>query len=515
MTEETNEFGPMVDPSAPIIDPFDSYLEKKKPREEKQEEPKIEEPEPQFDIESEPEPEIVRGPEVETKSRLTLSQDKYPTSPEIEANTLGLILNDPTILDTIDESLKPEYFTGDRFLIASSIVDIVDSGRLPDLPSVGQDLEEKFKSRFEQMGGRAHLLDLLTSVPYSTVSIGQYIEKLKEDHTYRRLIDFGEQSSNMGMTRFGESPTEAIGRIQDELLSISDRSYRNDSFQKFDDVIDDLTDALLERAEAEGDLVGVSSPWRDLDRYTFGFQDGDLVVIAARPGVGKSTFGVNLCAHTALRLGIPTALFSLEMTNKDLMKRFVSSETMIPFSRIQKGDLSESEWAKISKFNNEFHSAPLYLDDSSSTNLTDIRNKMAKIKAIHGKVGIVVVDYIGLLTNSGKHSNESRQQEVSEISRGLKILAKDFDCPVVALSQLNRGVENREDKRPRLSDIRDSGAVEQDAGFLAALYSDSLYYPGTANENIIECIILKNRHGSLDTVRFAFMNNFSKFMSIA
>lgn len=436
------------------------------------------------------------------------------SSPEIEANTLGLILDNPTLIDTLDQPLKTEYFTGDRYIVAVSIMEIVNSGRLPDLPSVAQEMEEKYKDRFEHMGGRSFLLELQTSIPYSDVSINQYIEKLRSEHAYRRLIDLGHQAARMGETRFGDTPVDAISAVQDELLSIADRGYRNDSFQKFDDALDTLADVLVQRTNTPDGIVGVPTPWEDINRCTFGLHPGDLIVVAARPGVGKSTFGVNLCAFTALEKRIPTLMFSLEMTNSDLMERFVSGQTMIPFSRIRKGQLSESEWAKVSKFNNDFSRSPLYLDDSSSTSMLDIRNKAAKVKAIHGYVGLIIVDYIGLLTSDGKHSAESRQQEVSEISRSLKILAKDFHCPVVALSQLNRGVENRPNKRPHLSDIRDSGSVEQDSGVVMGLYLDQNYYPTSGDHGIMEVIVLKNRHGESPTIRLGFINQLTKLVNL-
>jgi replicative DNA helicase len=437
------------------------------------------------------------------------------SSPEIEAYTLGVILDSPHRFSTL-EIFMPEFFTGDRYFVAKVINDVAASGRLPDIPTVAHELERQYSNNFQEMGGRKYLLELQLGIPYSTIDADQYIQHLAEEYRYRKLIDLGVHMERMGETRYGETSVEAITAAQEALIKISDIKFRDESYASLEQALDAMADVFVTRTETNGAITGIPSGFRDLDTMTMGFQKSDLSIIGARPAMGKTAIALNIAYHAAVANSVPTILFSLEMNTQDLIERIVSSITQISFSRLRKGILSENEWAAFSRTVNEIHKAPLFIDDSSMTSVPDIRGHCARMKAQYGYVGLVMVDYLGLMTDAlGKHSNESRQQEVSQISRGLKLIARDFNCPVIAMSQLNRGVENRPNKRPMLSDLRESGSLEQDASTVLFLYRDEVYYQDSADQGIVEVILSKNRHGDKGTARLGFINNIVKFVNLS
>ncbi len=360
------------------------------------------------------------------------------------------------------------------------------------------------------VGGLSALVDIQSTTP-ATTNAGRYARIIEEHALLRRLIGVSGEISEMAYG-LPEDVSKAVDEAESLVFEISERRV-TDSMVRIHDLLSDNLDrleALVERGDA---ITGVPTGYRDLDRILAGLQPNALYVLGARPAMGKSAFALGMAAHAALEANMPVLFFSLEMGNLELSQRMLCAEAQIDSTRIRTGNLNDADWDRISNAVGRLAEAPIWLDDNPSLTVMELRAKARRLKSQVGSLGMIVVDYLQLMT--GRNSAESRQVEVSEMSRGLKVLARELSCPVVALSQLSRGLEMRADKRPTLADLRESGALEQDADVVMFLYRDEMYHPESPDRGMAEVIIAKHRSGPTGKVNLAFREHLTRFDNMA
>jgi replicative DNA helicase len=429
-----------------------------------------------------------------------------PNNIEAEQSVLGAMLLDKEAIST-----ATEFITGDDFYreahkeIFEAIVDIYNRGEPVDLIT----LTEKLKTRntLEAVGGITFLTNLMDAVP-TTHNVKYYAKIVEDKSLLRKLI----KSSNEIIQKSYQAE-EDIGEIIDDAEKGIFNISLNRSTQGFVH-LKNILNANFDRIEQlylnKGKITGVPTGFHDLDNKLSGLQKSDLILIAARPSMGKSSFMMNIVQHAAVREKITTAIFSLEMSKEQLTQRLLCSEALIDAHRLRIGDINEDEWVKLARAMGPLSEAPIYIDDTPSISITEMRAKCRRLKLEHD-LGLIVIDYLQLM--QGKGNAESRQQEISEISRSLKALAREINVPVVALSQLSRAPEMRADHKPVLSDLRESGAIEQDADVVMFLYRDEYYHPDTEKKNIGEVNIAKQRNGPTGTVELIWLGQFTKFVN--
>ncbi|KUO67638.1 MAG: replicative DNA helicase [Clostridia bacterium BRH_c25] len=429
-----------------------------------------------------------------------------PNSVEAEQSVLGAMLLDKEAISTATELISGEDFYREAHKeIFEAIVDIYDRGEPVDLIT----LTEKLKTRntLDAVGGITFLTNLMDAVP-TTHNVKYYAKIIEDKSLLRRLI----KSSNDIIAKSYQA-SEDIGEIIDDAEKGIFNISLNRSTQGFTHVKNILNvnfDKIEELYLNKGKLTGVPTGFTDLDGKLSGLQKSDLVLIAARPSMGKSSFMMNIVQHAAVRDKVTTAIFSLEMSKEQLTQRLLCAEALIDAHRLRIGDINEDEWVKLARSMGPLSEAPIFIDDTPAISITEMRAKCRRLKLEHN-LGLIVIDYLQLM--QGKSSSESRQQEISEISRSLKALAREINVPVVALSQLSRAPEMRADHRPILSDLRESGAIEQDADVVMFLYRDEYYHPDSEKKNIGEVIIAKQRNGPTGTIELVWLGQFTKFVN--
>ena len=429
-----------------------------------------------------------------------------PNNIEAEQSVLGAMLLDKEAIST-----ATEYISGDDFYreahkeIFEAIVDIYNRGEPVDLIT----LTEKLKTRntLEAVGGITFLTNLMDAVP-TTHNVKYYAKIVEDKSLLRKLI----KSSNEIIQKSYQAE-EDIGEIIDDaekgIFNIS-LKRSTQGFVHLKNILNANFDRIEQLYLNKGKITGVPTGFHDLDNKLSGLQKSDLILIAARPSMGKSSFMMNIVQHAAVREKITTAIFSLEMSKEQLTQRLLCSEALIDAHRLRIGDINEDEWVKLARAMGPLSEAPIYIDDTPSISITEMRAKCRRLKLEHD-LGLIVIDYLQLM--QGKGNAESRQQEISEISRSLKALAREINVPVVALSQLSRAPEMRADHKPVLSDLRESGAIEQDADVVMFLYRDEYYHPDTEKKNIGEVNIAKQRNGPTGTIELIWLGQFTKFVN--
>lgn len=429
-----------------------------------------------------------------------------PNNIEAEQSVLGAMLLDKEAISAATEFISGEDFYREAHKeIFDAIVDIYNKGEPVDLIT----LTEKLKTRntLEAVGGITFLTNLMDAVP-TTHNVRYYAKIVEDKSLLRKLI----KSSNEIIQKSYEA-SEDVGEIIDSAEKGIFNISLNRSTQGFVH-LKNILNANFDRIEQlylnKGKITGVPTGFHDLDNKLSGLQKSDLILIAARPSMGKSSFMMNIVQHAAVREKITTAIFSLEMSKEQLTQRLLCSEALIDAHRLRIGDINEDEWVKLARAMGPLSEAPIYIDDTPSISITEMRAKCRRLKLEHD-LGLIVIDYLQLM--QGKGSAESRQQEISEISRSLKALAREINVPVVALSQLSRAPEMRADHRPVLSDLRESGAIEQDADVVMFLYRDEYYHPDTEKKNIGEVNIAKQRNGPTGTIELVWLGQFTKFVN--
>lgn len=422
-----------------------------------------------------------------------------------EQAVLGSIFLDPDKIHIASEYLtKDSFFKPSHGMLFNIMQELSDKGDPIDPVSVKSALDSS--GQFELVGGMAFLASLINAVPTSA-HIEHYSKVIAEKSRARKVIeDLSQSISNVYDGKIDLN--EILSQTEQNLSTISNEQKKG--FRTIIDVIDSTQSILDERSQKVGDVTGTSTGFTDFDQITTGLHEDNLIIIAARPAMGKTAFALNIAQNVAKNSDKAVAIFSLEMGAESLVERMLSAEGLIPSYHVRTGNLSESEWRRMISAQERLARGKIFIDDTAGISISAIRSKAKRLAQENGGLGLIVIDYLQLIEGRGR---ENRQQEVSEISRQLKIIAKELKVPVIALSQLSRGVDQRNDKRPILSDLRESGSIEQDADIVAFLYREAYYKRDEQEEpdNVTELILEKNRHGSLGTVQLYFLKEYAKF----
>ncbi|TWT14402.1 replicative DNA helicase [Streptococcus sp. sy010] len=432
-----------------------------------------------------------------------------------EQSVLGAIFISPDKLVTVCEYLDPDdFYKYANRVVFQAMVTLNDRNEAIDATTIRNILDRQ--GDLANVGGVSYLAELVNSVPTSA-NAEYYARLVAEKAQLRQLISRLTETVNLAYEGTQDSD-ELIAKAEKQLLEINERSHAN-GFQKISDVLKLNYENLEIRSRQTSDVTGLPTGFRDLDRMTTGLHPDQLVILAARPAVGKTAFVLNIAQNVGTKQGRAVAIFSLEMGAESLVDRMLAAEGLVDSHHLRTGKLTDQEWQSLTIAQGTLAEAPIFIDDTPGIKITEIRARSRKLdKEVEGGLGLIVIDYLQLITGTRP---ENRQQEVSEISRQLKILAKELRVPVIALSQLSRGVEQRQDKRPILSDIRESGSIEQDADIVAFLYREDYYDRGdkedeqALTDNTIEVILEKNRSGARGTVKLMFQKEYNKFSTIA
>ena len=431
-----------------------------------------------------------------------------PHDIEAEQAVIGSMLTDFEAVVTAIEMLKPEdFYREDNKLIFVAIVSLFNKGEPVDIITVKAELESMGK--FENVGGIEYLAELPDKVP-TTANVTKYIKIVEEKSTLRDLIKTANEIIDLGYDTTED--VDAIVESAEKKIFDTIQNKNTKSYTAMKDILVDSFTNLEELYNRKQHVTGVPSGFTELDYKTAGFHGSELILIAARPAMGKSAFVLNIATHAALKANIPVAIFSLEMSKEQMVNRIMCSEAMVDSNKVRTGKLEEDDWTKLAEAIGPLSEAEIYIDDTPGISVTEIRSKCRKLK-MEKNIGLVVIDYLQLVQASARRGG-SREQEISEISRSLKILAKEISVPVIALSQLSRAVEQRPDHRPMLSDLRESGAIEQDADLVMFLYRDDYYNPESEKKNVAEVIIAKHRGGSTGTLDLGWFGNYTKFVNL-
>ncbi|MDM5201566.1 replicative DNA helicase [Fictibacillus enclensis] len=431
-----------------------------------------------------------------------------PQNIEAEQAVLGAIFLEPEALVTASEILIPEdFYRASHQRIYQVMLDLSEKGEPVDLVTATAALADR--KLLDEIGGVSYLSDLASSSP-TAANIDYYSQIVEEKSLLRRLIRAATEIAANGYAR--EEEVEAVlNEAEKTILEVANRK-NGGAFISIKDVLVAAYDNIEQLHNRKGDITGIPTGFNDLDRMTAGFQRNDLIIVAARPSVGKTAFALNIAQNVATKTEENVAIFSLEMGAEQLVMRMLCAEGNIDAQRLRTGSLLPEDWQKLTMAMGSLSAAGIFIDDTPGVRIGDIRSKCRRLKQEKG-LGMILIDYLQLIQGNGR-AGENRQQEVSEISRSLKALARELQVPVIALSQLSRGVESRQDKRPMMSDIRESGSIEQDADIVAFLYRDDYYDKESESKNIIEIIIAKQRNGPTGTVELAFVKEYNKFVNL-
>lgn len=428
-----------------------------------------------------------------------------PNSIEAEQSVLGSMLLDREAIIVVLEFLKgTDFYKEAHKEIFESMYDLFNRNEPVDLVTLMEELKKR--EMLEAIGGTPYLTSLASGVPI-TSNVKYYAEIVERKSLLRKLIRSSQEIIQLGYSSDVEV-LEVIEQAQKSIYDISqDRS--NEGFTHIRELLSDTFDRIEELYENKTAITGLTTGFMDLDKKLSGFHKTDLILVAARPAMGKSAFALNLAQNAAIKAGASVAVFSLEMSKEQLMLRMLASESMVDLGKIQIGNLNEEEWAKIAGAMSPLSQSKIYFDDTPGISVMEMRSKCRRLKMEKG-LDLILIDYLQLMEGDGR--SESRQQEIASISRNLKIMAKELDCPVIALSQLSRAPELRADHRPILSDLRESGAIEQDADLVIFLYRDEYYTPDSEKKNIGEIIIAKHRNGETGNVDLIWLGQYQKFL---
>ncbi len=431
-------------------------------------------------------------------------QDRIPPhNLDAEQSVLGALLIDRDALSEVSGRLKPEAFYLEKHReIFDAIMELYEDSHPVDVVTVSDLLSRR--GTLEKVGDVEYMANLATAVP-TTANIRHYAAIVEDKALLRKLITVSGSIVDAGLSGNHEG-NDVLALAEKAVFDISQGMNRT-GLEAISSVLDQTFTQLEELYRNKSDLTGIPSGFRDLDRKTAGFQRSDLILIAARPAMGKTSFMLNVVVNAAMAR-VPVAVFSLEMSRSQLVSRVLSLEAMVDLEKMRTGKLMEDDWTKIAHALGPLSKSPIYLDDNASINPMEMLSKCRKMKMEKG-LGLVVIDYLQLM--EGRKKTDNRQQEISEISRSLKIMAKELNVPVIALSQLSRAPETRTDHRPILSDLRESGAIEQDADIVMFLYRDDYYHEDSEKRNVVEIIMAKHRNGATGTVELAWIPQYTKF----
>lgn len=431
-----------------------------------------------------------------------------PQDNDAEQSVLGsMLLSKDAIADVIESVRGTDFYRPAHETIFDAMVDLYGRGEPVDPITTTAELQRR--GELVRVGGAPYLHTLSASVPIAA-NAGYYAEIVREKAILRRLVDAGTRIAQMGYAGEGQVD-EVVDRAQAEVYQVTDKRTSED-YAPLSAIMESALDEIEAINNRDGEMIGVPTGFADLDELTNGLHPGQMVIIAARPAMGKSTLGLDFCRAASIHHNMASVIFSLEMTRNEITMRLLSAEAKIPLNHMRNGNMNDDDWTRLARKMGEVSSAPLFIDDSPNMTMMEIRAKARRLKQRHD-LRLIVIDYLQLMT-SGKKV-ESRQIEVSEFSRQIKLLAKELEIPVVALSQLNRGAEQRADKRPMVSDLRESGSIEQDADMVILLHREDVYEKESTRPGEADIIVAKHRNGPTRDLTVAFQGHYSRFVDMA
>ena len=437
-----------------------------------------------------------------------------PHSVEAEQSVLGGLLLENTAWERIADLItEQDFYRHDHRLVYRHITKLLDGSKPADVVTVSESLENS--NELTTVGGLAYLGALAQNTP-SAANIRRYAEIVRDRAILRGLVEVGTAIADSAYNPSGRSAAELLDEAEGKVFKIAEAGARGkQGFMELQPLLTQVVERIdmLFQRDNPSDITGIPTGFVDLDRMTSGLQPGELVIVAGRPSMGKTAFALNIAENVALDSGLPVAVFSMEMAGTQLVMRMMGSVGKLDQHKVRTGRLQDEDWQRLTYAVGKLNDAPMYIDESAALTALDLRARARRLHRQCGKLGLIVIDYLQLM--SGSSHGENRATEISEISRSLKALAKELDVPVVALSQLNRSLEQRPNKRPVMSDLRESGAIEQDADVILFIYRDEVYNPETPEKGISEIIIGKQRNGPIGTVRLAFQGEFTRFENLA
>jgi len=434
-----------------------------------------------------------------------------PQSVEAEQSVLGGLMISPEAWDGVAELVTAEdFYRADHRLIFRQIRNLAEASKPVDFVTLADQLQ--LSGELDAAGGHAYLAELAEGTP-SASNIRAYAQVVRERSSLRRLIEAAQEIADNGFNPQGRDAAELIDEAERLIMQVGEAGPKAGGPQEVDHLLRITVDRIEELCNSGGNITGLSTGYLDLDKLTSGLQRSDLVIVAGRPSMGKTSFAMNLVEHAILNQDDPVLVFSMEMPAEQLMMRMLASIGRINQKNVREGDLDAGGWEKLSQAVGKLHGRPLLIDDTPALTPTEVRSRARRVKRERGNIAMIMIDYLQLMQVAG--ASEGRTAEISEISRNLKAIAKEFNCPVVALSQLNRSLEQRQNKRPINSDLRESGAIEQDADVIMFIYRDEIYNLDTADKGIAEIILGKQRNGPIDTVRLAWFGEYTRFENLA
>jgi replicative DNA helicase len=432
-----------------------------------------------------------------------------PQNLDAEESVLGAMLLSPGAIGAVSEILDAgDFYRESHARIYRAGLALYAKGEPVDAITLGDELDER--GELDDSGGRVRLNELAALVP-ATANAPHYARIVREMATLRGLIRAGSHIASLGWERPGET-VDLVDRAEQIVFELA-QSRISTEFSHIESLLKESFERITQLYESGAEITGVPSGFRDLDRLTSGFQPGNLVIVAARPSMGKSALGLCMAANLAVRSQVPVALFTLEMSKAEVTQRLMCSEAKVESQRLRTGKLAAEDWPRLTAACDKLAKAPIYVDDTGSITMMEIRSKARRLKSREPSLGLIIVDYLQLMTSGA--SAENRVQEVSQISRSLKVLARDLEVPILALSQLSRAVEQRHDKRPILSDLRESGSIEQDSDLVLFIYRDDYYNDESDQQGLAEVILAKHRNGPTDALKLSFLKRYAKFADLA
>ncbi|MBU2700633.1 replicative DNA helicase [Sporomusaceae bacterium BoRhaA] len=434
-----------------------------------------------------------------------------PQNVEAEQSVIGAMLIEREAISKVAEFLQPEDFYREAHrLIYTTILDLFNKNDAVDMVTVTENLRKVDK--LESVGGISYITSLANSVP-TAANVIYHARIVEEKSLLRLLINAATEIAGMGYEG-SEDAAQILDQAERKILEVSGRKMGHD-FTPINTIVMDAFNKIELLYASKGGITGLPTGFKDLDRLTSGLQPSDLILIAARPSMGKTAFVLNIAQHIAIKEKKAVAFFSLEMSKEQLVQRMLCAEAPIDAQRLRIGELEENDWTKLVRASDRLSAAPIFIDDTAGITVLEMRSKARRLKIEHN-LSLIIIDYLQLMQgSSGSGRSENRQQEISEISRSLKALARELHVPVIALSQLSRSVESRQVKKPMLSDLRESGSLEQDADIVAFLYREDYYDPETEKKNITEVIVAKHRNGPVDSIQLFFHKQWTKFVDLS
>lgn len=435
-----------------------------------------------------------------------------PQSIPSEQAILGGLMVDNTALDSIVDVIGPDDFIRrDHRLIYEHITMMVQRGQPADVVTVLESLRNAGVEA--EVGGFSYLSELVSNTP-SAANIRRYAEIVHDKAVLRQLITVGDRMVTNALAPEGRETRDILNEAERDVLAINEQNGRGQKgFQSMSTLVREVSERIIElySNRNNSEVTGVSTGYKNLDNVTAGLQRGDLIILAGRPSMGKTSLALNIAEHVGINLELPVAVFSMEMGADQLTQRLISAVGRIDAQKLRKGQLDDEDWDRFTAAMHKLENKPLYIEETPALTITELASRTRRLVNQVGPLGLVVVDYIQLMPGSGRNSSENRSQELSEISRGLKALAKELQVPIICLSQLNRSVDGRTNRRPMMSDLRESGAIEQDADIIMFIYRDVVYNPETPEKNLAEVIIAKQRNGPIGTLRMTFLGGNTRF----